>query len=89
MAYTKEKKKSLIDDFKLHPTDTGSPAVQIALLTERINYLSNHFAVHGKDLHSRHGLLLIVSKRRGHLNYLKKHDPERYKTVIKKLGIRK
>ncbi|MBD3271400.1 MAG: 30S ribosomal protein S15 [Elusimicrobia bacterium] len=89
MAMTKDKKKSLIEDFKTHPTDTGSPAVQIALLTERITYLTDHFKSHAKDFTSRHGLLKIVSKRRRLLKYLKKHDTNRYSQIIEKLGIRK
>lgn len=89
MAMTKERKKELIENFKMHPTDTGSPVVQIALLTERITYLTPHFKLHGKDLHSRHGLLKIVSQRRRLLNYLKKHNPDKYKEILEKLNIRK
>lgn len=89
MAITKEKKTALIEEFRTHSSDTGSPAVQIALLTERINYLTEHFKLHGKDFHSRHGLLKIVSQRRRLLNYLKKHSLQHYKQIIEKLGIRK
>ncbi len=89
MAITKEKKTALIEEFKTHSSDTGSPAVQIALLTERISYLTEHFTLHGIDFHSRHGLLKIVSQRRRLLNYLKKHSLQHYKQIIEKLGIRK
>ena len=82
-------KQALIDLHRTHPTDTGSPEVQIALLSERIGQLQEHFKAHLKDHGSRRGLLMMVSKRRRLLNYLKKYDTERYKTVISKLGIRK
>jgi small subunit ribosomal protein S15 len=85
----KEQKKSLIDQYGTHPSDTGSPEVQIALLSERIGQLTEHFKTHQKDHGSRRGLLMLVSKRRSLLDYLKKYDTERYKTVISKLGIRK
>ncbi|MGB9699363.1 MAG: 30S ribosomal protein S15 [Thermodesulfobacteriota bacterium] len=84
-----EKKKAIIEDFKIHPTDTGSPEVQIALLTERINYLTEHFKTHVKDHHSRRGLLKLVSQRRHLLDYLKKKEFERYRKIIQRLGIRK
>ena len=84
-----QKKQELIGEFRVHDTDTGSPEVQIALLSERIKYLTEHFKVHKKDHHSRRGLLKLVSKRRRLLDYLKKNDVERYRTVIKRLGIRK
>ncbi|MGQ9694302.1 MAG: 30S ribosomal protein S15 [Thermodesulfobacteriota bacterium] len=84
-----EKKKTIIEDFKIHPTDTGSPEVQIALLTERINYLTEHFKTHVKDHHSRRGLLKLVSQRRHLLDYLKKKEFERYRKIIQRLGIRK
>ncbi|MDY7033917.1 MAG: 30S ribosomal protein S15 [Thermodesulfobacteriota bacterium] len=84
-----QKKQDVIGEFKVHDTDTGSPEVQIALLSERIKYLTEHFKVHKKDHHSRRGLLKLVSKRRRLLDYLKKNDVERYRTVIKRLGIRK
>jgi small subunit ribosomal protein S15 len=82
-------KKEILDRFKLHEKDTGSPEVQIALLTSRIQYLTEHFKVHKKDHHSRRGLLKLVGQRRRLLNYLKKRDLEKYQTLIKELGIRK
>jgi small subunit ribosomal protein S15 len=85
----RQQKKSLIDQYGTHPSDTGSPEVQIALLSERIGQLTEHFKTHQKDHGSRRGLLMLVSKRRSLLDYLKKYDTERYKTVIAKLGIRK
>jgi len=85
----KEQKKSLIDQYGVHKSDTGSPEVQIALLSERIGQLTEHFKTHQKDHGSRRGLLMLVSKRRSLLDYLKKYDTERYKTVIGKLGSRK
>jgi small subunit ribosomal protein S15 len=84
-----EKKHEIIEKFKTHEKDTGSPEVQIALLTERITYLTDHFKTHKKDFHSRRGLLKLVSKRRHLLDYLKRCDVGRYRTVIKELGIRK
>jgi small subunit ribosomal protein S15 len=89
MALVKEKKKSLIEENKVHDSDTGSPEVQIALLSDRINGLTDHFKIHAKDHHSRTGLLMLVSKRRRLLDYLKKHHVERYKTIISKLNLRK
>jgi len=86
----KEKKKKLIEDFKTHPTDTGSPNVQIAIMTERINQLSDdHFKKYPKDFASKRGLLALVSKRRQLLNYLKKSDLKSYSELIEKLNIRK
>jgi small subunit ribosomal protein S15 len=85
----REQKKSLIDAYATHATDTGSPEVQIALLSERIGHLTEHFKMHKKDHGSRRGLLMLVSKRRRLLDYLKSYDSERYKGVITKLGIRK
>ncbi len=85
----REQKKTLIDQYGTHATDTGSPEVQIALLSERIGQLTEHFKTHKKDHASRRGLLMLVSKRRRLLDYLKKYDSERYQTVIQKLGIRK
>ena len=85
----REQKKSLIDRYGTHASDTGSPEVQIALLSERIGQLTEHFKSHQKDHGSRRGLLMLVSKRRRLLDYLKKYDTERYKSVIGKLGIRK
>ncbi len=89
MVLTPEAKKEIIEKFKTHERDTGSPEVQIALLTNRIKYLTEHFKVHKKDHHSRRGLLKLVGQRRRLLNYLKKKDVERYRKVIKELGIRK
>nr|WP_281797050.1 30S ribosomal protein S15 [Desulforhabdus amnigena] len=89
MVMTPEKKQSIIDDFKMHPSDTGSPEVQIALLSERITYLTEHFKVHKKDHHSRRGLLKLVGQRRQLLNYLKKKNIDRYNTVIERLGLRR
>jgi small subunit ribosomal protein S15 len=85
----KEQKESVIDRFRTHATDTGSPEVQIALLSERIGELTEHFKTHKKDHASRRGLLIMVSKRRRLLDYLKNYDSERYKAVIQRLGIRK
>ncbi len=89
MALDQERKKGVIGQYQLHQADTGSPEVQIALLSERINYLTDHFQVHKRDHHSRRGLLKLVGQRRRLLDYLKKKDIERYRTVIDKLGIRK
>jgi small subunit ribosomal protein S15 len=86
---TPEKKKSIIEGYKLHETDTGSPEVQIAILSDRISYLTEHLKVHKKDHHSRRGLLKMVGQRRSLLNYLKDTEIERYRTIIEKLGIRK
>jgi small subunit ribosomal protein S15 len=89
VVLTPEVKKDIIDDFKIHENDTGSPEVQIALLSNRIRYLTDHFKVHKKDHHSRRGLLKLVGRRRRLLNYLKRRDAEKYRAVIKELGIRK
>lgn len=89
MAMTADRKTALIERFKKHEGDTGSPEVQIALLTERIGYLTEHFKTHKKDHHSRRGLLQLVSRRRRLLDYLRRKDVERYRNVIKALGIRK
>jgi len=89
VAQSAAKKKEIIEQFKTHDNDTGSPEVQIALLTDRIKYLTEHFKVHAKDHHSRRGLLKLVGQRRSLLRYLKKKDVERYRKVIKALGIRK
>jgi len=86
---TKEQKTTLITTYATHEGDTGSPEVQIALLSNRITYLTDHFKTHAKDHHSRRGLLKLVGRRRRLLDYLKKVDNERYRTVIEKLGIRK
>ena len=85
----KELKQSIITENKLHDTDTGSPEVQIAILTNRINHLNEHLKVNKKDHHSRRGLLMMVGKRRGLLNYLMKKDIERYRAIVEKLGLRK
>lgn len=89
MVLTPEGKKEIIDRFKLHIKDTGSPEVQVALLSNRINYLTDHFKIHKKDHHSRRGLLKLVGQRRKLLNYLKKTEVKRYQNIIKELGIRK
>ncbi len=89
MALAAKKKDELISQFKLHDTDTGSPEVQIALLTHRIGYLNEHFKVHKKDHHSRRGLLKLVGQRRRLLNYLKAKDINRYRQLIQALGLRK
>ena len=87
---TKERKQQLIAEYATHEGDTGSPEVQIALLTERINHLNNeHLNTHKKDHHSRRGLLMMVGKRRGLMNYLKEQDIERYRALVAKLGLRK
>lgn len=89
MVLVKEKKKNIIDSYKVHTRDTGSAEVQIALLTERINSLSGHFKLHKKDHHSRRGLLALVGRRRRLLNYLKKKDTKKYEGILEKLSLRK
>ncbi|HHU70004.1 MAG TPA: 30S ribosomal protein S15 [Thermoanaerobacterales bacterium] len=89
MALSKDKKQQIIENYKQHDSDTGSPEVQIAILTERINLLNEHLKEHKKDHHSRRGLLKMVGRRRGLLNYLKDKDIERYRAVIEKLNLRK
>ena len=89
MPLQKEVKTKLITDFHRHDADTGSPEVQIALLTERINGLSEHFKSHVKDFHSRRGLLKMVSQRRKLLDYLKRSDADKYRSIIERLGLRK
>ena len=89
MAQTKEKKTEIIDQYQQHDGDTGSPEVQIALLTDRIAELTEHFKVHKQDHHGRRGLLKLVGRRRRLLDYLKRQDIERYRTTIERLGIRK
>ena len=86
---TKERKEEIIKTFATHEGDTGSPEVQIAILTRRINDLTEHLKVHKKDHHSRRGLLMMVGKRRGLMNYLKSQDIERYRALVAKLGLRK
>jgi small subunit ribosomal protein S15 len=89
VAQTAVRKNEIIEKFKIHPSDTGSSEVQIALLTDRINYLTEHFKEHKKDHHSRQGLLKLVGHRRSLLDYLKKKDVNKYRTLIQELGIRK
>jgi small subunit ribosomal protein S15 len=89
MALATEKKSELVEKFRTHPTDTGSPEVQVALITERINGLTDHFKTHKKDHHSRRGLLQLVSQRKQLLEYLKRKDVNRYKNLISTLGLRK
>jgi small subunit ribosomal protein S15 len=89
MALVQEKKQELVQKFRQHEKDTGSPEVQVAILSERITYLTEHFKTHKKDHHSRRGLLKLVGQRRRLLDYLKTVDPGRYKTLIDQLGIRK
>jgi small subunit ribosomal protein S15 len=89
MTMTAERKVALVKEFATKPGDTGSPEVQVAILTERINYLTDHFKTHKKDNHSRRGLLTMVSKRRSLLDYLKRIDDARYQTLIKRLDIRR
>jgi len=89
VVLTVEDKKKLIEQYKLHETDTGSPEVQIGLLTHRISYLTEHLKVHKKDHHSRRGLLILVGRRRKLLNYVKNNDVKRYRTIIADLGLRR
>lgn len=89
MSISRENKTELIQDYRTHDTDTGSPEVQIAILTKRITYLTEHFKTHAKDHHSRQGLLKMVGKRRRLLDYLKRKNVSRYQEIIKRLGIRK
>jgi small subunit ribosomal protein S15 len=89
LSTTKEQKSDLINQYRVHDADTGSPEVQIALLSNRITYLTEHFKTHAKDHHSRRGLLKLVGRRRRLLDYLRKTDVERYRSIIDKLGIRK
>ena len=88
MSITPERKQELIKEFATHEGDTGSPEVQVAILTERINNLTEHFKVHRKDNHSRRGLLKLVSQRRKLLDYLKRKDFDRYQRLIERLGLR-
>ena len=85
----KEAKSKIINENKVHPEDTGSPEIQIALITNRINYLTEHFKTHGKDYHSKNGLMKLVGRRKRLLEYLKKQDVKRYENLIKKLKLRK
>lgn len=89
MGLTTEQKQEIIDRYRLHNADTGSPEVQVAILSERITYLTDHFKTHAKDHHSRRGLIKLVGQRRRLLNYLKNKDIERYRTLIEQLGLRR
>ncbi|MET0607076.1 MAG: 30S ribosomal protein S15 [Beijerinckiaceae bacterium] len=89
MSITAERKQALVKEYATKTGDTGSPEVQVAVLTERINNLTDHFKAHGKDNHSRRGLLKMVSQRRSLLDYVKRKDEQRYKTLIERLGIRR
>jgi small subunit ribosomal protein S15 len=89
LALTKDRKTEIIGSYRTHESDTGSPEVQVAILSERINYLTEHFKAHAKDHHSRRGLLKLVGQRRRLLDYLKQKDSDRYAELIKRLGIRK
>ena len=89
MALDVARKTDLIQDYRTHDADTGSPEVQVAILSERINYLTEHFKAHAKDHHSRRGLLMLVGRRRRLLDYLKSKDTQRYADLIKRLNIRK
>ncbi len=89
MALASEAKRKTITQFRIHKTDTGSPEVQVAILSQRINELTAHFKTHAKDHHSRRGLLQMVARRRRLLDYLRSRSPERYKTLIQSLGIRR
>ncbi len=89
LALTREKKTEIIESYRVHDSDTGSPEVQIALLSNRIEYLTEHFKTHKKDFHSRRGLLKLVGKRRRLLDYVKSNNVEKYREVLQRLGIRK
>jgi small subunit ribosomal protein S15 len=89
LVLTSNEKRELIDQFKLHEADTGSPEVQVGLLTHRISYLTEHLKIHKKDHHSRRGLLMLVGRRRRLLNYVKNKDVKRYRTIIEVLGLRR
>ena len=89
MALNVEQKKIIIEDYKQHDTDTGSPEAQVAILTKRINDLTEHFKVHAKDYHSRRGLMIMVGQRRRLLDYLRRKDKARYTTLIERLGLRR
>lgn len=89
MALDTDQKQEIIDRYRLHDADTGSPEVQVAILSERISYLTDHFKIHAKDHHSRRGLIKLVGQRRRLLNYLKNKDIDRYRALIEQLGLRK
>ncbi len=89
MSLSIEEKRSIIEKYRVHDSDTGSPEVQVAILTERINYLTEHLKTHKKDHHSRRGLLKMVGRRRALLDYLKDADIDRYRAIVERLGLRK
>jgi len=89
VVFSSEEKKKLIEKFKLHESDTGSPEVQVGLLTHRISYLTEHLKIHKKDHHSRRGLLMLVGRRRRLLNYVKNKDVNRYRAIIETLGLKR
>jgi small subunit ribosomal protein S15 len=89
VAFSTNQKKELIEQYKLHDSDTGSPEVQVGLLTHRIQYLTEHLKIHKKDHHSRRGLLMLVGRRRRLLNYVKNKDINRYRSIIETLGLRR
>lgn len=89
MALNNEAKQAIVAEFRLHDSDTGSPEVQVALLSQRIKELTEHLKAHPKDFHSRRGLLMLIGQRRRHLNYLQKKDMQRYRTIVESLGLRK
>ena len=89
MTLSKTQKTSIIEGYRTHASDTGSPEVQVAILSERVNYLTEHLKTHAKDHHSRRGLLMLVGQRRRLLDYVKRKDPKRYRSLIEKLGLRK
>lgn len=89
MVFTSNEKQKLIEQFKVHENDTGSPEVQVGLLTHRISYLTEHLKIHKKDHHSRRGLLILVGRRRRLLNYVKNKNVKRYRTIIETLGLRR
>jgi small subunit ribosomal protein S15 len=89
LVFTSQDKQQLIEKFKLHETDTGSPEVQVGLLTHRISYLTEHMKLHKKDHHSRRGLLMLVGRRRRLLNYVKRKDIQRYRNIIETLGLKR
>lgn len=89
MSLSVEEKRAIIEKYRVHESDTGSPEVQVAILTERINYLTEHLKTHKKDHHSRRGLLKMVGSRRALLDYLKDTDIERYRAIVERLGLRK
>jgi small subunit ribosomal protein S15 len=89
VVFTSDEKRKLIEKFKLHETDTGSPEVQVGLLTHRISYLTEHLKIHKKDHHSRRGLLMLVGRRRRLLNYVKSKDINRYRAIIDTLGLKR